>query len=183
MTLRAMEQADADLTLAWRNREAVRKSMFQTDVLAPETHAAWIARTIEDPARAYFIFETDGAPQGVVGFTFRDLQTRIAEWSFHIGTATPAPRAGTQMLTEALAQFFTDLDGNVLYGEVIEDNTPSRHLHTKLGFQHQGLRDEGLVHEGREKAVHLYRMDRALWTSISPLHGAGPALITPNERA
>jgi len=163
MTLRPITRADASLTLGWRNQVSVRSGMFNPGIVDSDQHEGWISRTVADPARHYFVYEVNSRPLGVTGFTFRDLSTREAEWSFYIG-ATDAPKhAGTSMLQDALRAFFTDLDGTVLNGEVIDCNRASMRLHEKLGFRSLGPRDDTILHNGEEKQVHLFRMSRELW--------------------
>ncbi|MEL7465962.1 MAG: GNAT family N-acetyltransferase [Pseudomonadota bacterium] len=162
-TLRPLGVADAAMTLAWRNRDAVRLAMFDPTPLEAEGHTRWISAVEADPDRAYFVYQEDGRPLGVVGLIFTDRAAGVGEWSFHIGAQDAPKGAGGRMLTAALAQFFGPLGGARLEAEVLDDNEASLRLHRRLGFRYIGARSEPARHLGALKPVHRFEMNREDW--------------------
>lgn len=68
LTLRPATLADRDDLLAWRNAPSIRAISLDGTTIAPDTHAAWLARTLANPARILLIAEQAGKPVGVVRF-------------------------------------------------------------------------------------------------------------------
>jgi UDP-2,4-diacetamido-2,4,6-trideoxy-beta-L-altropyranose hydrolase len=65
ITLRRAETADAYRLWLWRNDEATRLASRNRAPVAWDDHLAWFRRALADPARAFFIGETNGWPVGV----------------------------------------------------------------------------------------------------------------------
>lgn len=163
LILRPLSPNDAEMTLAWRNRDDVRNSMFNTDIVEHDQHANWIERVLRDPLKVYLVYERNDLPLGVVGLTFHDNKMTEAEWSFHIGAVLAPTGSGGQMLKLALRHFFEQLKGGILHAEVIENNKASLRLHEKLGFVYKGVQTNSILHDGRQKLVHLFEMDTTTW--------------------
>ena len=60
--LRPAEDADVDAMLAWRNHPRVREMSLTQHEITPDEHAAWWARTRNDPTRAVLVYERGGVP-------------------------------------------------------------------------------------------------------------------------
>jgi len=140
--LRPVTAADSDQLLGWRNTPEVRGFVFHQRVIAPQDHAAWFAKMLVDDHSAFFVFERDGQPSGVVGFTGISLAKSQADWGFY--TTPNAPKgSGTAMLRLALDHAFQTVGLNTICAEVLAYNHASLHIHNKLGFERIGLRSEG----------------------------------------
>lgn len=141
--------------LEWRNDENVRRNMYTTHLITLEEHRAWFGRMQADDSRQYFVFRVDGEPQGVVGFSELNPQSRTAVWAFY---ANPqAPRGtGSQMEFRALEYFFYELGYYKLRCEVLGFNEPVVKLHKKFGFQQEGcIRHGHFDGEHYQDVVHL----------------------------
>jgi RimJ/RimL family protein N-acetyltransferase len=64
--LRAATEEDAALLLEWRNDPVTRRWAFTEAAVAPDEHAAWLARKLADPRCLLWIAERDGVPVGQV---------------------------------------------------------------------------------------------------------------------
>ncbi|MDX8349287.1 UDP-4-amino-4,6-dideoxy-N-acetyl-beta-L-altrosamine N-acetyltransferase [Cognatiyoonia sp. IB215446] len=161
--LRPISILDADLTRKWRNQDAVRHFMFNTAVVQANDHQNWLQGVINDPERFYYVYEENSAAIGLVGLIFTDLDAGEADWSFYKGAAHARRGAGFRMLRVALTQFFSQLEGKRLRGEVLEDNIASRILHQKLGFEMVEPSSRTVLHRGTQKQVFHFRLHRSAW--------------------
>jgi len=67
LKIRPAEAADEDRLLAWANDRATRAAGFHVDKIAPEVHAAWLARRLAAPDSGRIWIGLDGRhPIGVV---------------------------------------------------------------------------------------------------------------------
>ena len=87
--LRPMCDDDLELVLSWRNAPNVRKNMYSQDEIALSDHLRWWANINESPQDAYFVFEQDVEPLGVVSFTEIDLKNQSALWAFYASPSAP----------------------------------------------------------------------------------------------
>lgn len=136
--LRPMADEDLVMVLDWRNAPEVRSKMYTRHVISLEEHSDWWKRTKHRADQRYFVYEFEGAPLGVVGFTQIDRVSQNCSWAFY---ASPnAPRGtGSRMEYLALNYVFEELRLNKLFCEVLSFNEAVIRLHTKFGFQREGL--------------------------------------------
>ena len=133
--LRAANDADRDVVLAWRNHPDVRRVSLDTHVIAPEEHAAWWAAATTDPARRVLVFEDGGTPAGVVIF---DLRYSPAVWSFYLdvaGLGGGLLPAWLRLEREAVEHAFSELGVDRLGGETLASNAQVLALHRRFGFR------------------------------------------------
>jgi RimJ/RimL family protein N-acetyltransferase len=93
-TLRVATAADASLLLTWRNDEATRAASITTEAVSPETHAAWLNSSLENPRRFLLIAELAGLGDhagGPVAMVRFDALDAPATWLVSINLA-PAAR-------------------------------------------------------------------------------------------
>lgn len=136
--IRPIVEDDLGLMLSWRNAPEVRRHMYTRHEISLAEHQAWWARTRERSDQRYFIYEFQGAPLGVVGFTAVDPVNQNASWAFY--AAPDAPRGtGSRMEFLALDFAFAELGLHKLYCEVLASNPAVVRLHQKFGFQHEGV--------------------------------------------
>lgn len=137
-TLRDIKDNELELMRSWRNAPAVRENMYTRHEISAQEHLAWWGRTKERSDQKYFMYEVDGGPIGIVGFTLIDFVSRNCAWAFY--AAPGAPRgSGSKMEFLAIEYVFNDLKLNKLYCEVLDFNASVIKLHKKFGFQTEGI--------------------------------------------
>lgn len=136
--LRPLRDEDLAMILVWRNHPAVRRNMYNTHEITMAEHLAWWARTVNDPSARYFVYEDEGDPSGVVGFTQINTANRSASWAFY---AREGARRGigTRMEVAALSLAFGELGLSKLSCEVLSHNLRVVRMHQKFGFRIEGV--------------------------------------------
>lgn len=138
-TLRAMEAEDAEMVLAWRNQDHIRKNMYTDHIIGADEHQTWTDRMIADPRCDYYIFEHQKRPIGLVGFYDILSEHRRADWAFYLGVTDAPKGAGPTMEYFAIEQLFAKHDVDKLCCEIFTFNAGVIKLHERFGFTHEGL--------------------------------------------
>ncbi|MEC7729148.1 MAG: UDP-4-amino-4,6-dideoxy-N-acetyl-beta-L-altrosamine N-acetyltransferase [Pseudomonadota bacterium] len=161
--LRAIEESELPLMLSWRNAPAVRRNMYTRHLISEDEHLRWWQQVQQSSACEYFMYEFQGSPLGIVGFTRIDQVNKNASWAFY---AMPdAPRGtGSRMEMLALDYAFTTLGLHKLYCEVLAFNEAVIKLHQKFGFSVEGvLRQQHRV-DDRYVDIYCLGLLAAEWT-------------------
>ncbi|YAL82535.1 GNAT family N-acetyltransferase [Dermacoccaceae bacterium W4C1] len=168
--LRPATEDDLEPIRRWRNHPEVQAVSLQRHEVTPQMHAAWWAAVSADPSRLVLIYERGERPCGVV--TFFDIEAttttegaprRSAMWGYYldnaglneIGALLPA---WMQIQREAVRYADTELDLDVLEGEVLEHNEAVRRMNLRNGFVEVGTREQEI--DGEPATVHLIRRER-----------------------
>ena len=135
--LRAATEDDVDTIRRLRNQQANRDVSITAHEITADEHAAWWAKASVDPTRRVLIYTRDGATAGVVNFF--DLDGPSGAWGFFLDADGLAERGETlpawiEVMREATAYAFDDLDLEVLTGEVLEHNTVVRQMNRRFRF-------------------------------------------------
>ncbi|SFM81877.1 UDP-4-amino-4,6-dideoxy-N-acetyl-beta-L-altrosamine N-acetyltransferase [Marinobacter pelagius] len=154
-SLRPIRDSELELMLSWRNEPSVRQNMYTTHEIGLEEHLAWWATTKDSPRHRYFMYEYEGRPAGIVGFTGIDRGNQNASWAFYASPEAPKG-SGSRMEVLALDYAFGELGLHKLSCEVLAFNTSVIRLHEKFGFQVEGvLRDQ---HKRGDEFIDVYRL-------------------------
>ncbi|MEV4267591.1 GNAT family N-acetyltransferase [Kribbella sp. NPDC049584] len=135
--LRTATEADVDTIRRLRNQQANRDVSITSHEISADEHAAWWAKTSNDPSRRVLIYERDGATAGVVNFF--DLEGTSGAWGFFLDADGLAERGETlpawiEVMREAAAYAFDELGLDVLTGEVLEHNAVVRQMNRRFRF-------------------------------------------------
>lgn len=144
--LRLLEEADLPLTLAWRNRDAVRVWFTHSDVLSPETHRAWFEKYRVRDNDFVFVIElpSENGPARPVG----QLSVYDIDWSrgtaeigrLLVGEPDAERRGyGVEAFRLLCGYSFTGLGLRTLLGRVLPHNSRSQALCLRCGFVNQGI--------------------------------------------
>ncbi|WP_284893680.1 UDP-4-amino-4,6-dideoxy-N-acetyl-beta-L-altrosamine N-acetyltransferase [Cobetia amphilecti] len=136
--LRAIDSSELELVLNWRNAPSVRANMYTRHEISWHEHLDWWERVSKREDQAYYLYEYEGRPLGVVGFTQINEGDANSSWAFY---ASPqAPRGtGSRMEFLALEQAFGPMSLHRLHCEVLDFNEPVIRLHKKFGFSVEGI--------------------------------------------
>lgn len=153
--LRAVGDNDLQLMLSWRNMPGVRENMYTTHEISAEEHRDWWCRTKASESCQYFLYEYNGLPQGVIGFTNIDAINSNLSWAFY--SSPTAPRGtGSRMEILALEHAFNELKTQKIYCEVLAFNASVIKLHKRFGFKVEGVLKER--HRRGDNGVDIYRL-------------------------
>jgi UDP-4-amino-4,6-dideoxy-N-acetyl-beta-L-altrosamine N-acetyltransferase len=153
--LRNIGSDELDMMLAWRNAPAVRANMYTRHEISIDEHLAWWERTQQRADQRYFMYEAEGVPLGIVGFTGMDTASKNSSWAFYASPEAPKG-TGSKMEFLALEYAFNNLALHKLYCEVLAFNSAVIKLHQKFGFQIEGIFREH--HRGDDGFVDVYRL-------------------------
>ncbi len=150
--LRLLAEDDLEMTLAWRNRDDVRRWFKQSDVISLENHRAWFNKhQLVDDAFMFVVEENEtGAPVGQVSIYAIDREVGEAEVGRFIAAPGISGKGYIREAISALVQFaFNELSLQRVYLEVLADNARAIRLYESLGFRKHGEHDGLLLMELR----------------------------------
>ena len=124
---------DLELILYMRNKEYVRKSMIDQRSISSDDHKKWFTGMLRDKTKAYFIFNINKVPAGVIGF-YNLSRDSFANWSFYLGVDNTPKGAGTNMCQLGLENLFKNTDALGIRTMILNNNHASIKIHKKLGF-------------------------------------------------
>lgn len=136
-TVRAVQERDLGLLLAWRNHPTIRSYMLTRHIIEVSEHLAWFERASKDDRKKMLVVERSGTPIGYVHFDGVG-DGAIADWGFY--AAPGAPRgSGREIGRAALRLAFGALSLHKVCGQALAFNTASIRLHLALGFRQEGV--------------------------------------------
>jgi UDP-4-amino-4,6-dideoxy-N-acetyl-beta-L-altrosamine N-acetyltransferase len=144
-----------DLILEWRNMPEVRRNMYTNHVISKEEHYTWFCKVENDSTKAYFVFELNGKPAGLISFVDINEKSKSATWAFYSGN-TSTRGIGSSMEVLALNYAFDTLGLHKLSCEVLEFNNVVVNFHKKYGFHVEGFFREH--HYSDETYCGVYRL-------------------------
>lgn len=144
--LRLLAEADLPKTLAWRNRDEIRRWFIYSDPLTPDQHQGWYERyRSRDDDFVFIIEEVEelGKPVGQVSLYDVNWAAKKAEFGrLMIGEEDARGKGLAKKATVLILEFgFRTLGLDEIYLEVFEDNTSAYQLYRSLGFQTVGQHD------------------------------------------
>lgn len=149
--LRLLEEADLPLTLAWRNRDAVRVWFTHSDVLSPETHLAWFEKYRTRDNDYVFVIELPcengpARPVGQVSVYDIDWSRGTAEIGRLLVGEPDAERRGygVEAFRLLCGYSFTGFGLRELLGRCLPHNSLAIAHCLRCGFVRQGI-EGGLV--------------------------------------
>jgi UDP-4-amino-4,6-dideoxy-N-acetyl-beta-L-altrosamine N-acetyltransferase len=161
VVLRPMVATDLAMVFSWRNAPETKRFMLsQTDISFLE-HQTWFARAVNDPRIHLMICERNCDPMGFM--QFRDAKKNgVLDWGFYV---RPQIQKGTGsiMCAAALRYAFIELRAHKVCGQVLAYNEASSRLHSRLGFELEGvLRDQHCI-DGDYVSVNCFGLLKSEW--------------------
>jgi RimJ/RimL family protein N-acetyltransferase len=137
ISLRLLARDDLPMTLAWRNRDDVRRWFLHSDILTIEQHQSWFeTHQAGDDALMFIVEESETqSPVGQVSIYNIDREIGEAE----VGRFIAAPNAsGKGFIREAIVALlefaFGELELSRVFLEVYADNERAIRLYESVGF-------------------------------------------------
>jgi RimJ/RimL family protein N-acetyltransferase len=130
-----LRATDEELLYGWANDLGTRSNAIQTQRIDWEAHRLWFARRLANPDRCQmYIGElSEDLPCGQVRFERQDDGTWIIDYA--VAPEFRGIGLGTALLESALGRLAMRQPGAIAAGYVKRNNTASRRVFEKLGFQ------------------------------------------------
>jgi UDP-4-amino-4,6-dideoxy-N-acetyl-beta-L-altrosamine N-acetyltransferase len=167
--LRAIDDADKEMILGWRNSDRIRQNMYTDHIIKPDEHEAWFNVIKEDKSVEYKIFEFKGRPIGLVGFTQINRNHGTCYWAFYLGETDVPSKAGPIMEFLALEYVFECLEIRKLCCEVLSFNDKVVKLHKKFGFHQEGILIKHIMKMNQYEDVFVLAMFKDDWLARKEL--------------
>lgn len=138
MNIRKAVQEDKEPLFDLRNEPEVRLASWNSDLIEFAQHQKWLASTLVNPKKAFFVVEDDG-PDGekkLVGQIRYDLEDDAkAEVSVSVFKAYAGKGYGTKSLIESSKMFFNEFPGvKKVVAHIKPDNVGSIKSFAKAGY-------------------------------------------------
>lgn len=130
---RKIVESDLDLILSWRNSEAVRVYMFESDIIPMENHKKWFA-SLGSTKMCWLLFYNN-TPAGVFYKYLRDKESDTWIWGCYLGKPGLTKHLGTCLGLLAQECFFEKEKVKTVIGEMVTSNERSRKFNLNLGFR------------------------------------------------
>ncbi len=133
-----LTEDDLPMTLAWRNRDEVRKWFRQSAVIDLALHTAWFRQLqLADDALVFIVEDNNnGEAVGQVSIYHIDREIGEAEVGRFIAAPGASGKGFIRAAIIALTQFaFGELELARLYLEVIGNNERAIRLYASVGFE------------------------------------------------
>jgi diamine N-acetyltransferase len=146
--LRLLEEADLEMTLAWRNQN--RRWFSNANLISIDQHREWFRQYLDRDDDYLFVIERlngRAEPVGQIALYKIDREKRHAEFGrLLIGEPAAIRKGIAQKATEILLDYaFTDLGIQTIQLEVLRNNIPAMSLYGRCGFMRTALNGDVIV--------------------------------------
>lgn len=183
-TLRDIQEDELEIMLEWRNAPSVRQNMYSQTEISLADHLDWWSKMAKNPNARYFMYEYKSRPTGIVSFNDMDFKNGNSAWAFY---ASPSAVRGTGSRMEFLAlDYFFSIKEAVmhkLYCEVLSYNQPVITMHTKFGFQTEGIFREHYRLGSELVDIHRLAILRNEWMTKRPEFEARLLRLVKSEKS
>ena len=149
---KSMTFDDRDIVLEWRNKDRIRKNMFNSEIINYTEHCNWMQSIISDPLKLYFIAydRKNDNPIGLACLVNINRKLGNCEWAFYIGEDSYLSKGhAIEMEFLILKLVFEELRLHRLGCNVLDFNQPVISFHKKFGFTEEGKYRQYLFRDGR----------------------------------
>lgn len=165
--LRDIKESHLMLILEWRNRESIRKVMFNSEEITLDQHLKWFENLQKSKTTQSKIFYYENEPYGILNISDIDKKNNKCEWGFYIG-ANDAPNGmGTILGYISLNYIFRELSMRKLTAKVLSTNHISISFHKKLGFFKEGVLRKHIIKDDFYIDILLFGLFNEEWNEKS----------------
>lgn len=155
-----------ELIYTWRNKESIRKVMYNSEPLQWEKHVNWFQNALLNDQIYIKILYYDNVPYGVANFRIIDAESKTGEWGFYIGEKEAPKGIGTVLAYSILQFLFEEVMIRKVCAEVIDYNERSLHFHKKVGFTQDGLLRKHILKNGEYCDIYLFSIFKDEWLKM-----------------
>jgi len=141
--------------------------MYSDHIISQKEHNLWFDNILENKTKKYLIYELDGKPVGLAGFTEINSQHNTAMWAYYIGEDGTPKGTGQKLEKLTLDYAFNTLKLRKLSCEVIASNERVIHIHKKYGFQIEGNFKQHIIKDGVRVDVIRFAIFQEEWQKLN----------------
>ena len=136
ITIRAVTENDCSLLWQWANDNDVRRSAFNTDLIAWTDHCHWFKKSLTNKNRFIYIGNNEAnSPVGQVRF---DIVNKMAEIDFSIDKKFRGSGFGKELLKLGIGRVVQETNVQALCAEIKVSNLKSLNCFKDSFFEFQG---------------------------------------------
>lgn len=148
VTVRPARAEDLETCYEWANDAEVRKSSFNTALIAYEDHVRWFSNKLKDPGSQFYIIEYHGKPAGQIRFDGGDEKVT----SYLVAPEMRGKGLGRILVKKGITQLLKDVEGvKKVTGYIKKSNIASCNACHRAGFvkntQAETLYPDSVVYE------------------------------------
>lgn len=170
ITLRPIEERDAENIVRWRNADSVRKNLFNQEPITVDQHLRYYRNTVCTGKCRQFIIELNeevGLDIGTVFLKNIDLLQRQAEFGIFIGEPAGKGRRCALPATEGILRVaFEEMGLERVYLYVVEDNVPAIRTYKHAGFSENAREHGRFIREGKPLDVIAMEIRSNTWRRL-----------------
>jgi UDP-4-amino-4,6-dideoxy-N-acetyl-beta-L-altrosamine N-acetyltransferase len=153
---------DLHQVLEWRNKEHIRKNMYNENLITLDQHYRWFESLKLNPDKKTYLFYLNGSPKGVINFNV-DVDNAKCDWGFYLGGDLVPKGTGALMGYLAIEHAFKKLKVRKITGEVFDFNEKSQLYHQNLGFVQEGIFKSHIRKKDFYHDIYIYSLFKDQW--------------------
>lgn len=148
----------------WRNREEIRKYMYNDHIIGVEEHRHWLERLKQREDLVVWVIYYRNDPVGTINLQKIDPLNKTTEWGFYIAEESGRGKGvGTMALFRLVEHVFEEMDFHKLNTTVLGNNPGALKLYFKLRFREEGNLRKQILRENQYIDVILLGMLKEEW--------------------
>ncbi len=185
VSLRPITSEDTANIVRWRNSDSVRVNLYSQGLLTEEQHLNYYEHNIVTGKVFQYVIvahkDNLTTDIGTVFYKNIDAHSNKAEVGIFIGeSAFYGGGYGTAALKQSLNIAFTDLGLNKVYATIMEYNSSSRKIFSKVGFVESGMLIEDYLSQNGYQNIIIVEMTKKMYMEKNVNAGGGGSLLLNN---
>jgi len=135
-----LEKEQINLIFQERNKDAVRKWMFDSKLIKLEEHYNFIASLKDSISKIYLLVVRNKIPIGV--YNLVEISEGKAQGGFYLFESSKEKNLGLEFLYYCLKYVFENLNINEIYGYSLKANRNANSINKYLGFEFNETNNE-----------------------------------------
>jgi UDP-4-amino-4,6-dideoxy-N-acetyl-beta-L-altrosamine N-acetyltransferase len=172
---------DLHQVLEWRNKDHIRKNMYNEDLITIDQHYKWFETLQLNSDKETYLFYLNGSPKGVINFNI-DIYNAKCDWGFYLGEDLVPKGTGALMGYLAIEHAFRKLKVRKITGEVFDFNRKSKLFHENLGFEQEGIFKSHIRKKHFYHDIYVYSIFKDKWENSKIKTENFLNTISTNER-
>jgi UDP-4-amino-4,6-dideoxy-N-acetyl-beta-L-altrosamine N-acetyltransferase len=153
---------DLHQVLEWRNKEHIRRNMYNEDLITLDQHYKWFESLQLNTNKETYLFYLNGIPKGIINLNI-DIVNAKCDWGFYLGEESVPKGTGSLMGYLAIKHAFEKLNVRKITGEVFDFNKKSQLFHKNLGFEQEGIFKSHIRKKDFYHDIYVYSLFKDTW--------------------